>query len=30
VLIEDEADLDGAIDGWLREAYLLADAPSSP
>jgi hypothetical protein len=24
VVIEDEADLDGAVDGWLREAYMLA------
>jgi hypothetical protein len=24
VVIEDETDLDGAVDGWLREAYRLA------
>ena len=30
VVIEDEADLDGPVDAWLREAYMLADAPSSP
>ena len=30
VVIEDEADLDGPVDAWLREAYALADAPSSP
>ena len=24
VVIEDEVDLDGVVDGWLREAYTLA------
>ena len=27
VVVEDESDLDGAVESWLREAYALASAP---